>query len=271
MKKQKLVLGLVSVLVLAACSPSEQSSTLNVNGDSIIGGREVEEGEAIIKSIVAVYDAAGGQLCTGSLLENNLVLTAAHCVTSDQMYIFFDRVLEAGSISRKVDKAAISPYWATNQDHDTNTGDVAVLHFKGTIPLGYEPATFLKSKRSLRQGRQTILAGYGMSNGVTGEGAGILRMTTVSILNPSFSETEVIVDQQFGNGACHGDSGGPAYILANGKYYLWGITSRGVEDPDNNCSKFAAYTNALEYLPWIKKVAKSLSETLINPELAPAK
>jgi len=264
--------GVVSTLAITACSPQNKtSSEIQANGEGIIGGTEVKPGDKIQQSIVAVYDAYEGQLCTGSLLPNNLVLTAAHCVGQfeDQMYVFFDTELSAKSERRQVDKLEISPYWETRRLQKRDTGDIALLHFTGTVPAGYKPATFLSAtnKKLLKKGATVVLAGYGITDGVTGDGAGTLRMTTVKIEDPQFSTSEIKLNQTQGTGACHGDSGGPAYIQVNGQYYLWGVTSRGVDDEKNDCTQYSAYTSALFYKTWLNRMANKLTTSLTSPQI----
>ncbi|MGZ3768175.1 MAG: S1 family peptidase [Bdellovibrio sp.] len=265
MKLNRLVLaGFLSSLALTGCSPktAENSATIQSTGDGIIGGSEVQSGDRIQTSIVAVYDTASGALCTGSLLTNNLVLTAAHCIGDDvtKMLIFFDNKLGKQSYRLQVDQAEVSPYWASRQNENVNTGDIALIHFVGDVPDGWKPATFANNagRSQLANGAIVVLAGYGITNGVTHEGAGVLRVTTVKIDNAQFSASEITINQTMGQGACHGDSGGPAYIQINGKYYLWGVTSRGIDDPSNDCTKFSAYTNALFYKTWLNKAANKM-------------
>jgi len=268
---QKLLFaGILSTLTITACAPSSQldSSEVQTSGEGIIGGWEAQPGDKIQQSIVAIYDSNEGQLCTGSLLPNNVVLTAAHCIGQNPsaMYVIFDIQVSAKSLRRKVDKVAISPYWAHRQFEDKDTGDVALVHFVGSVPKGYVAATFAGPSeiRLLKAGAEVVLAGFGISNGVTGDGAGTLRVTKVKIENPNFSASEVTLNQTQGTGACHGDSGGPAYILVNGRHYLWGVTSRGVEDNNNDCSKLAAYTNTFFHRIWINKMAAKLATSLIK-------
>ncbi|MGZ3775138.1 MAG: S1 family peptidase [Pseudobdellovibrionaceae bacterium] len=269
MKLNKLFLaGIVSSLALIGCSPQSNNTTgslkdfSNTSGDGIIGGTVVQPGDQIQQSIVAVYDAAQGALCTGSLLPNNLVMTAAHCIGADmkKMFILFDTTISKQSFHLPIDGAEVSPYWASRQNADVNTGDIALIHFVGNAPAQYRPATFIgpNNMNLLAKGAPVVIAGYGLDNGVTQQGAGVLRTTTVAIENPQFSESEIELNQTAGQGACHGDSGGPAYIQVNGAYYLWGVTSRGVNDPKNDCTKYSAYTNALVYKDWLNATANKL-------------
>ncbi|WP_415064184.1 S1 family peptidase [Bdellovibrio sp.] len=274
MKLNILILaGIVSSLALSACAPkADNAGEIQTSGEAIIGGTEVQLGDKVQESIVAVYDANEGQLCTGSLLPNNLVLTAAHCIGSEpeSMFVMFDTKLTQNSLRRQVDKVEVSPYWESRQYGKKDTGDIALVHFTGSVPAGYKPATFISTanKNLLKKGATVILAGFGISDGVTGDGAGILRVTTVKIEDPAFSSSEMKLNQTRGQGACHGDSGGPAFIDIKGKLYLWGITSRGVEDEKNDCSQFSAYTSALFYKTWLNRMANKLSTSLVNPQVA---
>ncbi|MNY53743.1 Trypsin [compost metagenome] len=86
------------------------------------------------------------------------------------------------------------------------------------------------------------LAGYGLTDGVNKTGDNLLRKTDVQIIE-HFGKTEVALDQSQGKGACHGDSGGPAFLKVAGVEYVWGITSRGIgKDGVDDCSLFSLYT-----------------------------
>lgn len=267
---KKLALTGILLTILGACSPQNQNKSDTVlseevsNSQSgIIGGSNMTQTSPLKKTIVAVYDAYEGQLCTGSLITPNVVLTAAHCIgqINEAMYILFDTELKKDSIVRQADMVAISPLWEKRQNELLDTGDVALIHFKGTLPDGYQAIGLLPSSKHLVNGATVTLAGFGISNGVTKQGSGTLRQVNVTIADNNYSKTEVKLDQRQGRGACHGDSGGPAYIKVDGYIYLWGITSRGVDDAKDDCSQFSAYTNAVVYKKWISSVVKQMNAT----------
>lgn len=261
-KSAKAALAASLLGMLAACAGPKANELSDVVGnDAIIGGQEISAGAPISKSIVAVYDAVGGQLCTGSLLPDNIVLTAAHCIGSEPkgMFILFDVSLSESSEKRQAILAVTSPLWTSRHGQDKDTGDIALIKFAGTVPATYAPASILPNMKYLKNGGAVTLAGFGISNGVNQEGAGVLRQVDVKIADTLFSKTEIKLDQTSGKGACHGDSGGPAYVTIAGHNFLWGITSRGVEDAKNDCSQFSAYTNVLAYKSWIDKTSTRLT------------
>ena len=103
-------------------------------------------------------------------------------------------------------------------------------------------------------GEKIELAGYGISDASDNIGAGILRKTSVIVLNPKFSSTEIELDQSHGGGACHGDSGGPAYLMIKKHPYLFGITSRG----EGQCDREVIYTKIAAYQKWFTQAVRRL-------------
>lgn len=251
----------VGFIFMTACAPApqDQINDEQINqsafASGIIGGKDVAPQDPLSTSIVALYDVKSSNLCTGSILSDSIILTAAHCLAKDYRnlrVIFANDLMANNRVVRKVLGSVASRYWSTRSRETVDTGDIALVRFEGGLPKGYKPARLMTMVASLRAGQEVLLAGYGISNGVTGEGSATLRKTNVRIENPNYGRGEVRVDQRSGTGACHGDSGGPAYINLGGVNYLWGVTSRGSDDPNNDCSQFAIYTNAIAYGSWIQ-------------------
>ena len=134
-------------------------------------------------------------------------------------------------------------------------GDISLIHIAGKIPADRMAVDFLPASDKLSKRQNVVLAGYGATaGGKNGGGSGLLRQTSVTVEEPVWGSFEVLFDQTTGRGGCHGDSGGPAYIVENGKLLLFGVTSRGVHDSKDTCSQFAAYANLQNYRDWIKQV-----------------
>ncbi len=263
--------GILTLAALFSCSNSKNTSDsgqfMKTNSTGIIGGSTVQPGTQLAASIVGVYDRTHGGLCTGSLLNNSLVVTAAHCVSAGgQILVVFTTDFSqkpAPEMVRAVTGIKIHPSYGRAlkpgpDGKSYDNADIALIRFSGSAPTGYVPAKLLNDPYALRAGADVVLAGFGISDGVKQTGAGLLRTTTVQVSDPQWGVTEVLLDQQQGHGACHGDSGGPAYVFLDGQFYLFGITSRGQDDPKNDCSHFSIYTNVLWHYEFLKSAGTAL-------------
>jgi hypothetical protein len=265
--------AIAAVMSLVACSnPSSNAISNGEIADGIIGGQNVTGSEPFAGQIVAVYNVKLTALCTGSILTNDVVITAAHCVEDETTGAPADpadlRIIFGSDLSQKsiVVEGAIefqeAPGRAQDANNDLNESDISLIKFAGGLPPGYAPATVLTDTSLIQNGATSTLAGYGIDDGkaTSGDtgGAGVLRYVTVTILNAAYSQSEVLFDQTEGKGACHGDSGGPAYMMVNGQPLLYGVTSRGVNDPNNDCSVSAAYTSIPYYASWISSTIQSM-------------
>jgi secreted trypsin-like serine protease len=227
----------------------------------IIGGTDATGQEDFAKSVAALYNTAEGSWCSASILSDTVLVTAAHCVdgkATDLVAIFNVDARDAKLIVRRAQKTVVSEKWAANQDRDVDTGDIALVKFAGGLPPGYQPAKLLQDASALKDGADAILAGYGINDGAKHVGGQRLRFVATQIKNAAFAPTEIELDQTGGKGACHGDSGGPAYIRVDGELLLFGVTSRGIDDPNNDCSRYSAFTLIPAYLKWIEKTMQAL-------------
>ncbi|GIL17533.1 MAG: serine protease [Oligoflexia bacterium] len=275
------ILAISTASSLIACGPKYDSSMpdspleIVESSEGIIGGSVVDSTDPLSQSTVALMDISSGSLCTGTIVASNLVLTAAHCTSSDptSTVVIFSTTLPdsiydiMGKTIRHVVGGKASPLWAKLQNNqEKNWGDIALLKFSGKLPEGFKPARLLNSKKSLKDGMLAVLAGFGLMDGVKKTESSEMRKTTVSIQSVHFSETEVMFDQSKGKGACHGDSGGPAYVTIGGKSALMGVTSRGINDPRDTCGVSSIYTSVSAHMSWLKSTAAELMSPKYKPE-----
>jgi secreted trypsin-like serine protease len=267
MKNALTAVCLLSLVALVGCGQQKGGlASDQSNNSSIIGGKAARAGSMIASVTVAILDLRRGASCTASILSNSIVLTAAHCVeggrAADYRVVFDVNMDNARAVQRKVTGFKYHVKWSRiTPTQQKDLGDIAVLRFEGGLPAGYRVAPILKEAAAIKNGASALLAGYGLTDGINQTGAGILRYVSVKIQDAAFSSTEVSLNQRQGRGACHGDSGGPAYVLdSKGNLGLFGITSRGEKDPLDTCGVEAVYTNMLAYKNWITVAANKLAE-----------
>ena len=236
---------------------------------TIIVGQGVNPGDWIARSVVALVatNSRSQALCTASIVAEDLAITAGHCISDlgssigkdavkPNFTLFFGaeiRHLDAAHI-REVDAVEIPKDWKPSSHKKQNTSDVALVHFSGGLPDGYQAADLMPFDRILTKGEDIELAGYGISNATADTGAGVLRKVLVNMKDPDFSSTEVELDQSHGGGACHGDSGGPAFLMIKGYPYLFGITSRG----SGACDETVIYTRISAFSEWFAEASANL-------------
>jgi secreted trypsin-like serine protease len=265
------VLWAALVTNLVACSPQNISTNSGLADPAILGGRDVAPGEALAQSVVILFNRANSATCTASLLNNQFVLTAAHCVTgadSKDLYLIFDIKMQKTSPYRHVVAFKEAPHYSLQATRPKNRYDLAVVRFAGGVPAGFSGAKFLPNSSLLKDAADVTVAGYGVTDNTTRVGTGTLRTANLKILKADFSETEVSLNQTANVGACHGDSGGPVYLYTEGRYFLWGVISRSLTD---DCSAGAVVTNALLYLEWLKSTVLSMGrqKMVVPPEDGP--
>jgi secreted trypsin-like serine protease len=252
------------ILCLGACGlqrRTQRNSGLQTIG--IIGGSEVDATSPISSSVVAVlgFNGRSKYLCTGVLLTREKVLTAAHCGTDMQNgEILFSTDLESQNprLRRSISEVSVQPAFGETMgrlenrpgkspNSIKNWGDLAILSFKGGIPRNYKTVQ-IASENNLEDGEPVILAGYGLLDGNTSESAQKLNAVTVTVKKAKYSKSEFTINQDGTKGACHGDSGGPAFITEGRELILVGITSRGF---DEECQKPTIYTKVAPFQDWI--------------------
>jgi len=245
----------IAILLLAVGCGHATTDDLSTSGANIVGGDTVKAKSTLAKSIVAlkIEKEEGEGLCTGSLLSENLVLTAAHCVDEEPKKVEVLFTTQAKRVAqnkiRAADHISIHPIWS----RETGYGDLALIHFTGGLPKGYKPVQLADSQTQLNIGDSVTEAGYGASKGGKATGTGRLRQTTTTVVGQRAGGRYVLDGKT--SSACFGDSGGPVFLQQQDQLIQWGVTS-GVNTED--CDNASIHTAIMSYLPWLQSTTQQL-------------
>ncbi len=229
---------------------------------SIVGGSEIPANHPIAQTTVALI--MDNSLCTGSIVDRDMVITAAHCLYGyqGQVAVVFASSLQDAprSAVMMADRFVIHPsYDPSKTSADQN--DLALVRLPSPLPGDYRPAELMPDGATLENGQSVILAGFGITDVATHAGAGVLRAAEVTVKNARLGGTEAVLDQTQGSGACHGDSGGPAFVEEGGGFLLWGVTSRGYPNSAaDDCAHDVVYTKIGEQMGFVNEAARALRQ-----------
>lgn len=238
MKKIAVLIGLVIVLAVAV-SPAS----------AIIGGEEDYE-HTNVGAIMMVWPQFGditGRLCTATLIDPRVLVTAAHCYTYienqgigyDQVWVTFDQdPFAVGAIYLDVEAFIRHPDFKVGQDYH----DIALVILKEPVPrrmkiepetlpyMGYMDDVHTNLKGNDRREMKMIIVGYGATglwplpdlhlDAIRRVGAVTYQnLLPLEILTSNSGQDDATI--------CYGDSGGPIFLVdQQGNELLVGIDSR---------------------------------------------
>jgi len=177
--------------------------------------------------VVEVVLPGGRSICTGTIVSEHAVLTAAHCAKEDGRYLI---VTDNGNFS------TYEHYFTGNGDVDS-TDDLAILVFDEQI-ASREAGEVYDIATSVNEGDEARLVGYGCNDLTKRSGAGVKRTGTnliaeindyITFLTPKTTSStgRGIIGAENRAGSCFGDSGGPALAKSGETYVVTGVTHAG--------------------------------------------
>ena len=144
---------------------------------AIEGGRKVGADEPIARVTVAVNVHFAGvpglpppnppdhslNPCTGVVVDDDLVLTAAHCVKQNSSFqiIFSTNAGDPQAVVRDVTAYDIPLEFQYGNPKPSQRSDIAMLYFQGGLPAGYGKAKLWLDTSTLKAGTVVSAAGYG--------------------------------------------------------------------------------------------------------------
>jgi hypothetical protein len=180
-------------------------------------------------------------LCTGTLIADNLVLTARHCVSNGPREVIcnegqFDPPFEASElvIATEAQLTEQTPWYETAElrvpDSNALCGvDVALLLLASRIPPHLAKAIIPRIDLPVTRGDRYSAVGFGLQGTTQGTGGARRIRSDLSVTCTPGACGSLLTSSEFsgGGGPCWGDSGGPA-LDPEGR--VFGIASRGALD-----------------------------------------
>jgi hypothetical protein len=246
------ILALVGALafILAACG--DEAWDYKTTGRPIVYG-STDTNPAHMATVALTQSSNGGFFCSGTLISDSVVLTAGHCLAAySRPYVFFGSDVRQSGEYRASSQGVIHP----NYNGQSITNDIAIVLLASPAPSDITPIPYLPSNLGLSaadEGVTTVdFSGFGQDER-NNSGVKLHVEDVIDVVCDSSGGCAGYVNNRmFGydqepGGPCSGDSGGPAYVVRNGREYVAGVTSYG----DQNCSQYGASTTVDRFADWI--------------------
>lgn len=244
----------------------------------IVGGREANKGEWPWQvSVRLTHPQAGkiGHWCGGVLLNEQWVLTAAHCIINP-LFVLPQPVfwkIRLGEHRQKLTEGTEKTvgvshvyYYPWYRGYDQ---DIALMRMERKVEFNeFISPICLPDSEDEFQDLVCVATGWGKID-YNAKPANLLQEVFVKVYDNSICDRayrtkfKIAVKKwhlcagtlEGGKGTCHGDSGGPLQCkMFDGKWYVTGVTSFG-----SGCAKKGfpdVYTKVAHYVDWIHEVMK---------------
>ena len=222
---------LIAALFLLPSLTEAQSSNGSLERRQFSNGVEVSSKNLPVV-LIEIYGWDRSMSCTGVIFSRDTILTAAHCLEGSVAGISVrvnDSLVEYGASYR------LHPQYAPFNTFVSSANDLAYIKLHRKLPKKVK--TIALAKREPSSGDEIYVLGFGMNEDRSRSGT--LKLSILSYMGRE-EQNFIAMSTHSGAQICYGDSGGPAMVLSNGKFYLLGTSVYGPTDCYNGISGFTS-------------------------------
>jgi len=239
---------------------TEETNYMSCRNDvsEIVNGSTVAIQDPDSKRAVLLIIRSGDTIkgCTGSVISNRIILTAAHCVegaNKDAINVVFHPDMSCQS-GYNTSKTISSVDYIKHENYSTEVSgenDLALIKLASPVPGNYHPQALFDGK-STPSSDDVLMIGYGVTDSDK-EDSLTLRKVTKSYLKNTVISGQGITFVQLTSGVCSGDSGGPLYVQVNGQYKIIGVNSIVMGPEYAPCRYLSQGMYIPHFTDWIEK------------------
>jgi secreted trypsin-like serine protease len=273
-KTFKLILTSLLVLAVASCGGATEDRVFKNHQQPIYNGSPPPADEPMYDAVVSLHYKGSNEIfCSGTLISDRVVLTAAHCL-DDNYYSGPVVPTPPGDVTVYVGNGPTTvpgtgTFYAVEDvlvhpryNKMSIKNDLALMRLVEPVS-NVTPVPALPKSLGFKVADEGTLTMYYAGFGQTEDGTYDVKLQVSGPLGAIYSKSQVyyemVMYDENGNvivdengdpvyyGPCFGDSGGPAFIKRSGTPYVGSLTSYG----DADCHVYGVNTRMDAFQGWI--------------------